>query len=1146
MSKVARFSFVAFLVLSIGAIVMAQSQASSGQIVGTVTNPNGEVVPGATIVVTNPAIGLARTLTTGEQGDFRAVSLPPGDYTIEVTAQGFGKSTQTGYKVEVGSALTADITLGVQAVSAEVLVSAGSSVETTQVQTTTNISGTMISQLPINGRRFTDFVLGTPTAQIDPQRGQISLVGQRGINGNVQIDGADYNNPFFGGYRGGERAAQAMNFPQEGVREFQVVASGFNAEFGRSTGGIINVVTKSGTNDFHGAGFYLIRPAKYAHKNAFGQVAAPTQKQFGGAVGGPFPIPRFGEGGPSYYGGKDKSFFFVSYEQQKANQERAVLFERLPLVNPATTTGIAEAFNFYRSQEGPYAQTNDARAFLTRLDFNFSDKNQASVRYNYSTNTAANAVTAGTSLQATTPNALSQNGTEGDRQHTVVGQLTTFFSGNVINELRAQYSRENRPRLANELSPRVATTVGTFGTVSFLPTTEYDTRKQVADNLTYNLGQHSFKFGGDYNRTFASQLFAFNQTGGFTFSGLGGADAGTVATVLRILTVGSSGAGDSANRFDDIRSQYIRATGNGLASLGSTELAFFGQDSWRIRSNLTLSYGLRYEAQFMPTPDTNNSALTNLIANANFPIGRVDPRVIPNQTRQFAPRVGFAWDPTKDGRTVIRGYAGVYYARFPLLSLADPINNFRTPPGNVSLQLSGFTTTSPGTACANVNNAGCPNTTYKQFLSIGIDLNQFTLGSMPILSVAQLQQINQNISTARGITFNPSSGLTLATAGAGLKNPRSFQWGAAFERELRNGLTVGATFDYINTVHLNRNRDYDLPTPFIRSGDLSQRPFFGLDSATRNGTGGTPNDQLLRPIREIGNFGYVQVRESSARSLYRALTLRTEYRTKRSDFNAFYVLSKSLDDDSTERNASFAEYDNAFNLKPEYGFARLDRRHQFSFGGVFRVPFGFQVSSTGRLASGSPIDVSVSGIIAPTDFRTDITSSNVPANQTAQNVRNGAYAALVTLARLGTPVVLLGGAGTVTVANTTGDLNQDRGNFSDRPYTAPGVSLPRNAFRNKPIYNTNIRIQRDFHIGEKFEISPSFEVFNLFKFKNIQLSSTTATNYGNPGVNERTGEMLNPSNPNFLRIRDFATGDYLLTNNVASPLQMQFGVRVKF
>ena len=496
MCKSLRFCFSSLLVLALCALsVLAQSQASTGQIVGTVKNPNGELVPGATVTVTNPATGLVRTTTTNDQGEFSALNLPSGEYTIDVEAQGFGKFTQTGYKVEVGSAITADVGLSVQAVTGTVLVSAGSNVETTQIQNTTNINETSISQLPINGRRFQDFVLATPTAQIDPSRGQISLAGQRGINGNVQIDGADYNNPFFGGLRGGERSNQAFTIPQGAIKEFQVVATGYNAEFGRSTGGIVNAVTKSGTNDFHGSAFYVDRSTGLASLNAFGQVAAPTQQQWGGSVGGPFPIPRFGEGGRNHYGGKDKSFFFVAYEQQKLLQSRAVLFNNLHQVNiesGAIATGIAEALGFSLGKEGPYQQTNDAKVFLTRFDFNFSQKHQLNVRYNYSVNTALNAVTAGTSLTPTTNSALSNNGTEGDNSHTVVGQLTSVVNATTINEARAQYSKENRPRLANEISPLIQASYGNFGTVNFLPTTESDYRVQIADNLTMIRGSHTW------------------------------------------------------------------------------------------------------------------------------------------------------------------------------------------------------------------------------------------------------------------------------------------------------------------------------------------------------------------------------------------------------------------------------------------------------------------------------------------------------------------------------------------------------------------------------------------------------------------------------------------------------------------------------
>lgn len=1086
MSKFVKLSLALFVVLTLSATLLAQSNSTGGQIVGTVTDQQGAAVPNATVKVTNAATSLTQTLTTDGEGGFRAVALAPGDYTVEVSASGFGTSTQTGYKVEVGSALTANITLGVGAVNEEVLITAAS-VETTQVQTPTNINENSISQLPINGRRFQDFVLLTPTADTDPTRNQISLVGQRGINANIQIDGADYNNPFFGGIRGGERSNQAFTFPQSSIREFQVIASGYNAEFGRSTGGIVNVVTKSGTNDFHGGAFFLMRPESWAHKNAFGQIAAPTQKQFGVSLGGPMPLPRFGEGGRSTYGGRDKTFFFFAYEQQKLNQQRAVLFDPLQNFSQATTPGTAEAFNFYKGLEGPYTQTNDAQAFVFRFDANANATNQFNIRYNYSINTAENAVTAGTSLQPTTNSALSNNGTEGNSQHTIVGQLTSFISPTVINELRAQYSRENRPRTPNELSPLVGNTIGNYGTVSFLPTTQYDYRIQFSDGLTINHGQHSFKIGGEFNYTFADQLFAFRQTGNFAIFGA----SNNVTAALRLLSVGT-GAGlttavDPANRFDSPNVSYTRAIGNGLASMSSKEFSVYGQDAWRIRPNFTLNFGLRWESQFFSEPDTSNTQLTSLVANKVFPLGTVNPSVIPNQVKQFAPRLGFAWDPTNSGKTVIRGYGGIYYARTPLLTMAGPINNFRTPPGDVTLQISGFTNNCAG-GVPNSSPA-CPSTIYKQFLTIGINLNNFPLGALPILTIQQLQQINANINAARGLTFNPNAGLALTAVGEQFRNPRSVQFGAGLEREVAKGLTLGATFDYVNTVNLNRNRDLNVPVPTIRANDLSRRPFYNVDAQGTN--------------RPLAGLSFIQIREASARSLFRALTFRGQLRRKFGQFDAFYTLSKNLDDDSTERNATFAEYDDSFNLVPEYGFSRLHRKHQFVFNTVLNAPLGFQFSTTGRFRSGTPVDVTVSSI-------------------------TGISAAAVVL-----------------TGSTSGDLNLDRGNFNDRPYTAPGVPAQRNSTINTPFYNVDMRLQRDFKFGEKYRLSPTFEVFNVFKFKNIEYAGTAALNYGNPGVNELTGAILGPTNPTFLKIRD-ANGNYLLNNRPGVPLAMQLGLRFEF
>ncbi len=1094
MSKLTPYKLLFALVLSCCCFAfgvtsaLAQSQASTGQIVGTVRDPQGAALPNASVTVNNTATGLTQTLTTNQDGLFRAVLLPVGDYTVKVSSTGFGQFTQSGYKVEVGSTLDANITLQVDAVNEVVTVTAAS-VETTAVQSSTTVNSVAITELPINGRRFQDFALLTPTADVDPNRNQITLAGQRGINTNIQIDGADYSNPFFGGIRGGERSSFSPTFPQEAIREFQVVASGFNAEFGRSTGGFVNAVTKSGTNQFRGSAFYLSRPEDLAAKNAFGQVASPTQNQYGGSAGGAI-IPN-------------KFFFFLSAEQQLFEQTRTVLLNRLVGYDPnvAANAGTLEAFNFYKSLEGPYQQSNDGITALGRLDFNFSDRNQANIRYNYSFNKALNAVTAGTSLDPVTTSALSNNGTEGNRQNTFVGQLNTFFSPTTINEFRGQYSREDRPRLANSVSPLVNNGIGAFGTVSFLPTTQYDTRVQLNDNVTLNRGNHSFKVGVDYNRTYANQLFAQRQTGNFQFPALGTSTA-DITTTLRILSVGNAGgAADPANRFDNTGVRYIRNVGNGLVDMTSKEIAFFAQDAWKAKSNLTVSYGLRWEAQYMPQPDISNTALVNAVRNAKLPLygGKgIDVGVIPDQTDQWAPRIGIAWDPFKDGKTVIRAGTGLFYARTPLLSLAGPLNNFRTPPGDVQLTINGFTANSAaGTPCANVNNANCPNTIYKMFQSIGINLNNFTLDKLPVLTTDQAQQINQNVAVARGQSINPLLGLQLITVGNELKNPKALQVNFGIEREIQSGLTLGMTLDVVNTVYLNRNRDVNLAAPIIRAGDRSLRPFFG---------------GLNRPITELGNSGYVQVREASARSLYQALVLRANYRKKWGQFDAFYTLSKSLDDDSTERNASFAEYENSFNLLPEYNFSRQDRRHRFTFNAVFNLPFGFQFSTLGRLTSGQPIDVIVNGIIAPS----------------GSGLTNAQYAALVTLAN-----------------STSGDLNQDAGNFNDRPYLAPGVPLKRNSYRNYGAKNIDFRLQRDFRIRERLRISPSFELFNAFKFKNIRLAGANIFNYGNPGVNERTGETLPITNSQFLQTKDSA-GNYILSNLAGAPLAAQWGIRVNW
>lgn len=1025
--------------------VFAQSQATTGQITGRAVDAQGGALPGVTVTVTNPATGFTRSVVTSATGLYTIPLLPPGSYDVTAQVTGFQTVKQTQVPVTVGSSVTVDLRLGVAGVTETVIVEGGGAlVETTSDTRSATLNAAAIENLPINGRRFQDFVTLTPTAQVDPQRGQISLSGQRGINANISIDGADFNQPFFGGIRGGERSNTAFTVPQEAIQEFQVVSAGYTAEFGRSSGGIVNAVTKTGTNSYRGTAFYLNRDRGLAEKNAFGQNAAPTQQQFGGSLGGPLK--------------KDKAFFFGAFEQQLFKNTRQVLFDRL--AGLTSTPATAEAFNFYKSLETPFEATNDATTLLGRIDYQINTDNRFSIRYSHSTNKALNANAAGNALDPNTFSALTNNGTERDRTNVVVGQFTSVMSPGLLLEVRGQYSREDRPREANATEPNVTTAIGRFGTVNFLPTTQYDWRGQGAANLTWIRGRHTAKFGLEYNHVYVNQTFGFNQFGVFNVSG------SDTARLLDILSTG----GSVANRFDDSSVTYLRQLGNLLLDFSTDELAGFAQDNWRLRPNLSVNFGVRWEGAWNPTPDTSNTSLYNRVKGVTFPLGRsTDPGIIPDQLAQVGPRVGFAWDPNNDAKTVVRGFGGIYYARSPALLFAGPMNNYRNPPGDLSTQLP----LRPA--------AGNPNTTiYRQFLLIGIDLNRTPLNALPTLTPDQITAIAR----ALDLTLDPFAGAQPISIDNDFKNPRAYQAGLGFERQLARGFTVGVDGTIVKTEHLQRNRELNLPAPVIRPNDPAQRPFFGLTS-----TPATP-----RPITSLGS---IQVRESTARSLYKALTLSTKLQRTWGQANLFYVLSDSKSDDDNERDAGGPSYENTFNLDPEYGPARLDRRHYFNGSVVFFLPHGFDLSSGFRFLSGRPLDAGV-GFDANGD-----------------RVTSGSFSAP-----------------------------------TDRPFKAPGVPFTRNAFRNQPLKFVNVRVQKSFKIDDHRKVTLSAEAFNVFNWENIELNGSAVTNYCASPAPLDCG-FGPPTNPNFLQLRDqdprsSRQGQLLLNNTPGEPRQIQLGVRLQF
>jgi hypothetical protein len=1146
MFKSLRLCFVALLIVAFSAVgAIAQSQASTGQISGVVTDSNNAAVANAMVKATNKDTGLVREVTASGDGLYTIVLLPPGKYTVVAESSGFSTGTIDDVSVVVGQTNNVNFTLGAGGVQATVLVTA-EAIQATRNESDAVLNETAIQTLPINGRRFQDFVTLTPTAQVDPQRGQISLSGQKGINGNINVDGMDFNQPFFGGIRGGERSNQSFTIPQEAIKEFQVIASGYSAEFGRSTGGIVNAVTKSGDNSVRGSAFYLLRPQQLARGNDFTQrlqaalaargvvpTLAPTQHQFGGSIGGPIK--------------KDKMFWFVAYEQQRFRAPRQIFFTNFPVVglNPAQQA----VANFYNAEQVPYTQTNDAYAGLGRVDWNVNNNHRLNVRFSASKNNALNAVSRGeTVLDPTTNQALSTNGTEKNDTKILVGQLVSNFGSNVVNEMRFQWAKENRPRISNSATPQIFTGFGTYGATAFLPTTQYDTRYQITNALTYITGNHNFKFGGEFSNLFASQVFGFNQFGAYALS-IGSTVANIQDTYQRLANVVVPQVGlppatvtpAILGRFDDTRARYNRQIGNLQASFGIKQLAFFGQDSWRVTPKLTINYGLRAEAQYNPSPEANNTAILNVVRNTIFPItGRgYDGTQIPDSGWQWGPRLGFAYDPEGKGKMVIRGFAGQYFATTPLLVFAGSVNNYRLPPGDVSttLPFTGFSQTTFNTFLGTAAGAnyraitGCdpaaatgtdarnrctPNSVYRQFAIIGVNLNNSPLSGLPILTTDQIAQIAAGL----GLNPNPFVGATVTGHAEDFKNPRSFQWGFAIEREVARNFVLGVDYSTVITDNVQRNRDLNLPAPLSAEGYIAflTANNTAANVATMSAAGGVfdiirqanrnyiainspagltfPSGTVStrpRPTQAQQGFalGAVQVRESSAKALYRSLTIRGRLVRKRVLLNTYLTLSRLLTDDDNERDAGGVAYAESFNLKGEYWKGRLDRESQFTANPIFFLPYDFEVSSAIRLRSAVPVN-----------------------------------------------------------ANANGDLNGD-GVTNDRPLQTPGLPYKRNWFRNFGTFDLDARVQKSFKFDERKRLILSTEFFNLFNrmniiFPNAGTATTTAAGQFCSSASQLCG-LAGPTNPNFLRATDPVTGNYI---NGATPgsqvFQVQFGARFQF
>jgi hypothetical protein len=912
--RAVRWRFVLALACAIlfpRAAALAQSQATSGVIRGTVTSSSNEPAAGATVTLRNLQTNALRTTSTNEQGVFVAPLLAVGTYEVRARLVGATEARRDNVVLRLGETVDLALQLGaVQLEAIQVTAVSAPLVDPARVEAVTRMAPQVVSGLPNNGRNFLNLTLLTPGVAVvqGPDGDEITVAGQRGIYNNISVDGADFNNPFFGEQRGGQRPAFTFNL--DAVQEMTVVNDGANAEFGRSGGGFVTVLTKSGTNQLSGTLHY------------FGQSDALSATQFRNQGSPSFMQNQVGLtlGGPIV---RDKAFFFIAYDQQFYHQTKQTVPLARRLVNPADTASarlltawMDTAYGgALKGDFGSIRRTNDAQALMVKLDWRINADHTASLKYNY-TNSQQDNGTFDVDTWARSANAV-----EKDYSHAVNGSLVSLLSGSVSNELRGEFAREYRPRPYSgptfpgtsgslwNTSGRPFPDVGIdfvegyrFGMPFFIPVDAYDQRIQLLDNVSIVKGSHLFKVGAEFNRTNEVQTFIGFSNSRFIFSDVPGflsylanpkfvecSDGSSNNTGVCPGTSTITGPLQLYLQFAPVGSGTVR--GAGTQDLVQYEYAAFLQDSWRASSKLTLNYGLRWEAQVEPPPITPASSVFFKPFIGTTSMGHAFPSdgTIPSDYKMFQPRLGFAWDVKGDASQVVRANAGMYSARSPGLIFAST----RTSNGSVGQTLF------------------CNSSFY------------VNCGATPPAFGPTL------MSPGTGTPFQP----TVYVTDKNFTNPRTLALGASYERKLGDRLSSSLTFAYSHTTHLNR---------FVDRND----PVFGT---------GTVGPWSAFPGGGGNGIGQLWTLESTAKSTYYGFTLALAGGIGSwMEFQGNYTLSFDKSDDDNERDPFTLRYAKANALDREYNWSDRDQRHRVNLWMLQHLPLGIELNHRIQAASAQP------------------------------------------------------------------------------------------------------------------------------------------------------------------------------------------------
>ena len=895
-------------------VALGQAQANAADLNGVVRDQSGAVVVGATVTARNPATNFERQVTTNDQGYYQITNLPPGSYEVTVEASGFSKGRIPSVTLTVGQRADLDIPLTIGEVGATVDISTAevALIESSSTTVSNTIDQARINSLPINERSATGFALTISTVGRDNGRpigpaptSGLNIGGQRGRSTLVQVDGADYTDNSINAAR--------STVSQEGVQEYQVATNSYAPEFGRATGGIVNVVTKSGSNDFRGNIFGFLRHKSIQSRNPFAPLIDndPSKKppftraQYGATFGGPLD--------------KDRTFFFGSFEQRRRqesgfftgnvgaglNSSITIGAPFLPFTNvysnltPAQVAyiggelatgdagriGRAITYATFASSGGqiglngvstlrspggaiPAGQVIGGRFFLTgapvpslanngllpnfrtvndngqpiafrplnslsrifpiaeassyyslRLDHEITRAHHFTMRFGYNPSVLSG-IQDESQNQTVGQNDFSRTGIQKLKDSSFVTSLTSTLSSRAVNELRFNFGRR-RASFDSQVPGTAIQIIGAafLGSNPFSPVDRTEVRYQFTDSVNLIHGNHTFKFGGDYSFLDVKARFELNFPGLFNFSGVPGALSQRfldTAVPLPACLAATPAAFCTPPDITPVQSYgfgapsvYIQGFGNPNSAIKNRPIAFFAQDSWKIRPNFTLNYGVRYDVELTDTipPVGFTDPLTNItlsaanLQNAQDLLGV--QQGFPRDKNNFAPRVGFAWDLHNDSKTVVRGAFGLFYDH-PLLAVAfnsdiadasqqqQYFNPFPGSPAPNSL-LNAFQIFQ-GTVCsAATANALCAS------LPAG-----FTTPGVATTAQYLPGRVRFNDQTFVG--FGPFFPFTLAVS-------KEFEYASAkqgnltIERQLTRNMSVSAGYIFVGAQHLPHPQD---------------------------------------------------------------------------------------------------------------------------------------------------------------------------------------------------------------------------------------------------------------------------------------------------------------------------------------------------